>query len=343
MPPAEEMLPEEEIAFATSVLAEVKGHALDDGKLEDFGVFAAKGDRSETVAFPDDPSLTGFMDNVRVKKQNDGTWSSEPEYYWPVAYDVTFFAYAPYLVSGTGGNEFSADWTGKKLSLTYTPDANPKNQVDFLVASEPALDKYREQISFEFEHALTWVTFSAAYVGDLPDILPDNTYIRIDELELRGVVKANTVTLTAGGYSWDAIDEAVPRDAAYVLSLNGTTLGDVGLVQNEIDDQSPEFTEFVAPDGAMFLLPQDIDPASASLGVTFSFVDGDNKEIISQFYSEKKLPSASWVMSKKIRYNLTLDISTASLIEVSAVQGGTWIHPWEDSGNAVPDDKPEIQ
>ena len=331
-----DQLPVQEIDFTPEFTAQVKGTATTDEILmnKGFGVFAATGKigAEGNNAFAADGELKSFMNNVPVRNQN-GSWVADPVHYWPDGYDVSFFAYAPYIGQLTS----EADWTGKQVSLTYTPDPNPKNHHDLMVAQQPALDKFREQVKFSFQHVLTKVTFSAAYVGNIPSTLPSDTYIRIDELELKGLLGTNKIVLNKDGWSWDTEENAVP-DASYKISINSSTLSGAALNQNK-DVQNPVYTNFVLPDGEMYLLPQTISSGQATVGVTFSFVSGNN--IHAQFYSEKPLPECAFQSFEAVRFNLTLDISTASLIKVVAVNNA-WIEEWVESDNPIPEVKPEI-
>ena len=330
-----DQLPVREIDFTPEFTAQVKGIATTDDILmnKGFGVFAATGKigAEGNNAFAADGELKSFMNNVPVRNQN-GSWIADPVHYWPDGYDVSFFAYAPYIGQLTS----EADWTGKQVSLTYTPDPNPKNHHDLMVAQQPALDKFREQVKFSFQHVLTKVTFSAAYVGNIPSTLPSDTYIRIDELELKGLLGTNKIVLNKDGWSWTPQENAVP-DASYKISINSSTLSGAALNQNK-DGQNPKYTDFVLPDGEMYLLPQTISSGQATVGVTFSFVSGNN--IHAQFYSEKPLPECAFQSFEAVRFNLTLDISTASLIKVSYATGETWIKKWDEAGNTA--QKPEI-
>ena len=335
-----DQLPVQEIDFTPEFTAQVKGTATTDEILmnKGFGVFAATGKigTEGNSAFAADGELKSFMNNVPVRNQN-GSWIADPVHYWPDGYDVSFFAYAPYIGQLTS----ETDWTEKQVSLTYTPDPNPKNHHDLMVAQLPALDKFREQVNFSFQHVLTKVTFSAAYVGNIPSTLPGDTYIRIDELELKGLLGTNKIVLKNDGWSWDTEENAVP-DASYKISINGLTLSGAPLDPYDVpnpNEQTPKYTNFVQDDGVMYLLPQTINSGQATVGVTFSFVSGNN--IHAQFYSEKPLPEYAFQPFEAVRFNLTLDISTASLIKVVAVNNA-WIEKWVESGNPIPEVKPEI-
>lgn len=122
-----DQLPVQEIDFTPEFTAQVKGTATTDEILmnKGFGVFAATGKigTDGNNAFAADGELKSFMNNVPVRNKN-GSWIADPVHYWPDGYDVSFFAYAPYIGQLTS----EADWTEKQVSLTYTPDKEHKGK-----------------------------------------------------------------------------------------------------------------------------------------------------------------------------------------------------------------------
>ena len=236
--------------------ADVKGNELTDSSIENFGVYAALGDMS--ADFNEDAALVPFMANVRVA-QNNGVWSAVPNHYWPVnkVHDISFFAYAPHLDMEAA--EFSEDWSSHSIVMPFSPNSNPRNQVDLLIA-DAALDKYREEVVLDFNHALTWVSFGARYVSrktpESESMLPEGAYLRVEEVALKGVTEKMNLVYGADGFYWD--EGTAEGSSDYVLSLNKLTLADIALDENE-------FKEFASDEGALFLLPQEIDGDSVKL------------------------------------------------------------------------------
>lgn len=318
-----------EILFAPAVSAEYKGSPIDEkGDLRSFGVYSSRGSSSKT--FGEDDGLVGFMENVKVGKAGE-IWTSDPVCYWPVSsdYDVSFFAYTPYIESP----DFTADWGEKTVSMQYTPAQDPASQVDLMVA-EPATDKYNETVSLSFDHILTWVTFSANYIGSLQSIkssiglgAEDDIYLRVDELELKNVVGTNSFSYRSTGSGWLPSDD-LGRDASYKLSVNNLTL-----VNDSLSKVQNVYKNLLSDQGALFLLPQSIMEGTSLIGVTFSYVNKNTHSTITQFYSEIILPVSVWSQGKKVRYNFTIDVTTSTLINITPVT----VEPWVNSGNTPPE------
>lgn len=336
------------IEFSVSYSAEVKANELTSGNMSGFGVFSALEPKDKDF-LDDDAQLSVFMDNVLVKKTGS-LWHADPMYYWPILQDkkLSFFAYAPYcdqeetLVA-------VADWDSRTISLTYTLDGDPKNHIDLCVANE-VLDRKRDAdgdgevdpVVFKFDHTLTWVSFAANYIGNIP---ADCT-LQIDELIISNVLNSNTLVGEFEGdalkWTWKSPVSAV-REGRYVMSRESgiETLGNVPL-----DHRNPEnnnHKDFQTARGYLYTLPQIINPdgilVPATLALTFSYVRTDG-EIIAQFFTEKNFPSdVEWEPGKKVKYIFTIDVTTASLIQLAAVSGGTWVTDWQASGNVHDDEE----
>lgn len=312
----------EEIFYMPELSCETRGFFLDNNSIMDFGVYSSLG--SSSVEFEEDESLHPFMDNVRISRVGS-IWKSDVPYYWPVDkdLDVTFFAYAPFLSERDGMSAY-ADWTEGRVVYNYTPSTNPARQKDLLIA-RPRKDLHGEVVDFNFEHALTWVEFLVNYTeGEGPVKLPEGTYLRIDKIEIKGLLGTNSLICDAEGFEWD--DPISVASAEYGLSYVGLTLSDVFL-------EKSEYKSVVSNDGIMFLLPQVVDDNAVTLCVTFSFVDSITKEVVSQFYSERFINGHELEMGRKVFYKFTVDISTTSLVKVAPVDGGTWIEQWTPSDN----------
>ena len=207
------------------------------------------------------------------------------------------------------------------------------------------LDKTKEDagnpISFEFAHTLSFVTFVANYIGTVPN----GCYLRVDELTLSNLYNSSSLILNSNQqddqpfFEWGTPEES--KNASYTLSVGNTTLEDKKLH----DSSEGAYTEFVMPDGLLYLVPQEVNAddnsARSVLDVTFSFVKtGSNNSIVAQFYTSLQLPNGVWQAGRKHKYQFTIDVSKASLIDISLVDGG-WIKDWANS-NEVVSDKPLI-
>jgi len=322
--------------------AEVKANELTSGNISGFGVFAAL-EPNDNDFLDNDAQLSVFMDNVLVKKTGS-LWQADPVHYWPILQGkkLSFFAYAPYC-DQEETLDAVADWDNRTISLAYTLDADPKNQMDLCVANA-VLDRRRDAdgdgvddpVEFNFDHTLTWVSFAANYIGDIPE----GCTLQIDELTVSNVLNSNTlVGKFVGGaleWKWESPASAV-RDGRYVMSRESgiETLGNVPLEhRNQANDNHKDFQ---TARGYLYALPQTINPAGvsvpATLSLTFSYVRTDGS-VIAQFFTEMNLPSEGvWEPGKKVKYIFTIDVTTASLIQLAAVSGGTWVTDWQASGN----------
>ena len=316
--------------YAPDYNLELKAQQLDSVKLIDFGVHASIQEQGQR---------SSFMNNTKVRKQaNSALWTAEPKYYWPLLDDKTldFFAYAPYSTSSNGIKTW-ADWSSRSISIAYTPNSNPANQVDLCVA--PAvLDRRRldaqgkeSSVSFDFEHTLSYISFSANYIGTLPD----DCKLRIDELSLNNLVATDTLVVSSSRtnyFAWKQYSLA-RKTASYVMSTTAGTL-----VANEnkypIVHQNQGFTDFVEPSGIILALPQEINSNDGSvrtvLDVTFSYVKGNS--LIAQFYTSIPLSNLEWMPATKYRYLLTLNLTDASLILTGCYSSG-WIEDWKPGNN----------
>lgn len=329
--------PEEEIIFSVYPVVELKATELNGDNLSDFGVFSALEENG--IPFSNtEADLSEYMTNVPVTKE--GTlWCANPKYYWPVlpGKKLSFFAYAPH--NGSHPEIVpSADWvTSKGITIQYTPNSNPSKQIDLCV-SKAVLDQDRESgsIPFDFEHTLSWISFSANYRGDVPE----GCYLRIDELTLSNVVDENTLVYSSSSdddfFWWETIGKDASKDGSYTLTLSSTMLGDIALKKWEESD--PQYTNFVSASGNLYLIPQSINPDGASeksiINIVFSYVREDqNRTVIAQFNARKELPASEWGVAKKVRYHFTVDVNNVSLVNIFKAESSEWIVDWVDSGN----------
>ena len=333
-----ESITADEIVFSPG--AEVRATELTTLNLENIGVFATIEENGNEFN-SNNAVLKNFMDNIKVAQSSEG-WSATPKHYWPSNSEtkLSFFAYAPYnefnqeiLVPGTN------DWSnGKTLEINFSPKQNPYNQVDLCVAkavldqSPPAYGQGAAPlIELNFKHTLSWISFEANYTGDIPD----GCYLRIDEISLRNIIDENTLVYNSQEeifFSWKSL-ENTENKGNYTLSIYGGTLGDTPLCHMSEN----KFTDIATATGYLFLLPQVINPPNngtpSMIDVTFSYVKNDNKNtVIAQFYISKKMPHSEWFVNKRIKYQMTLDITSASLINITPA-----IVDWIESGNIHPD------
>lgn len=328
----------------------LKGVEINTGNISSFGVFAALEATGDPFVSPD-AVLVPFMDNVPVRKSGS-LWLADPVHYWPVMQDKTlsFFAYAPYvddssLVAVTGWGPDREDGQNEKsVEITYTSNDNPSRHVDLCVA-RTVLDRTRldkngieQPVCFDFVHTLSWVSFAANYVGELPA----GCYLRVDEIDVNGVVNRNRLTYDSRNedfFSWETLSASDSREGRFVLNIGSLTLAShAGLNKSDPSADKDTYTDFVTSNGVIYALPQEVNPVGAvaetSMDVVFSYVKEDaSNAIIAQFSTSFVLPRSVWEVGHKYKYQFTLDVTTASLINVSCEELGEWIEPWDDSDN----------
>jgi hypothetical protein len=294
------------------------------------------------------------MDDVPVNKTALG-WCSDPEFYWPLLSDkqLSFFAYAPH--SSGQGIEAQAQWgagveenRSKSVSIRYTMSSNPAEHEDLCIAQavvdrvmDQNLDGVPDPVRFNFQHALASVTFAANYVGTVPA----GCYLRIDELTMRNFVDVNTLIYNYEAddyFAWEEIPDDAPRNGSLMLNIGRSTLSS----QVRIEEQVKGYKEFMTMNGIIYMLPQKINPMGTdvsgrtAIDVTFSYVKDDvSNAVIAQFYTSKVLPVETeddkivLDMARRYKFLFTLDVSKASLVNVSCVDAGKWLVDWENSGN----------
>lgn len=333
--------------------AEVKGSSLTTDNISSFGVFAALEENGQDGFSDVEASeLQLFMDNVPVTKDASGRWSANPPHYWPLLEDksLSFFAYAPH--SEFADMEVLAGWDEgnlvndrKSVEITYTLNSSPAKHVDLSVAAA-VLDRVRDTdgdgnidpVEFGFRHTLSSVSFAANYIGNLPE----GCYLRVDELTVGELVNSNTLIYDSSQsdfFEWKAITSQTPRTGSYVLNVGSLTIAASHRINPKSTDTQAEdvYTDFVTADGVLYALPQEVNPAGlqnkAKMDITFSYVKSNTHAVIAQFYTSIDLPNHTLEVARKYKYQFTLDVTTASLINISCVDNGAWIIDWTDSEN----------
>ena len=160
---------QQEITFASPIMSPATKAATEIADnfptTKDFAVFAHYYESGYTT-------LAGgiqYMNNVQVTygatPGTNGSWGSNPAYYWPKGGSLTFAAYAPYMTAGA-----TYDATGIHFSDYQIADL-AENQIDLLF-SERAYDQtsadqtdpnpYYYGVQINFLHALSSIKFKVA-------------------------------------------------------------------------------------------------------------------------------------------------------------------------------------
>ncbi len=185
---------------------------LDVVKLKGFGVNAyynAEFNVSEDSTTTELIYQDVFMHNTKVTFSDEANlWTYSPIKYWPnnEGDHITFFAYAPYDKSNPGLGEGNADMS--KI-YDFTIAERVEDQIDLVYHKAFGEDgiagtgdngetyqmkkqKIQDKVRFNFQHALSRITFDVkAVVDDINDesdnLLDGNTHINIKKVALIGV------------------------------------------------------------------------------------------------------------------------------------------------------------
>ena len=249
------------------------------------------------------------------------TWKSA-DVFWPLGSWLSFFAYAPYTADlSSAPLEYpSSDYAGGLPRFTYTPAANPAEQMD-LVISAPVLDRSVSEgtVPLTFYHPLTKVSFQARWTSSDPaqiDKMTGNGYsVRIKSLTLNNILGENSLTYTRNGFKWDAPTGAALASlatASYTLSMANGCLATPDMPDTEVPMGSSYGSGFALdPESVLYLLPQALTPG-ASLDVVYGLYgqnglqSGDD---IAYSVAIGNLPTYVWPAGSELCYRLSIDIA----------------------------------
>lgn len=298
------------ISFVASLGTEdtpTKGSApMTDQTLETFGLFTAYSPDGDASADGNAPAAADwtYMVNTPYRRNSlTGTFDTAPARYWPVAGNMTFLAVAPYDRHISESMDFSSG--SGYPSLFWSPDSDPKKQIDLCVAVNPRQTKQTE-VPLAFHHATAQISFAANYVE-----LEPFQFIIIDRISLTNIIggKRMTITETAPYVEWEP-DAGLPKDATYELSRAGGHLNDERL---PLSVDAPRGTEITTEAGRLFLVPQTYDAASSDIELkvdyTLYYQNTDTHgplEIVRQFSMEAVMPRCEWKPDTRYRYVLNI-------------------------------------
>lgn len=278
----------------------------------------------------------GYFDGANKYLENTqfsysaGGFHATPAAYWLPGCRLSFFSYAPYQANVSSGSlVFPSGYENGFPLVSYTPSANPAQQVD-LCLSAPMLDRSLSDgvVPLSFTHALTKVLFKARWTGDANTEarMADRGYtVRITEMTLSHIRGTNTVHYSREGYHWEipATSELEAlATASYALSSTSGTLVDLDHVNAPIPKDSWN-EAFVLQSGILYLLPQALAP-SACLSVTFGFYKsgGSLAETFTAEFAIGQLQQYEWPMGKVITYSLTLDLTPGGYPTITGTLSG---------------------
>ncbi len=323
--PAPSVSEQQEITFASPIMSPATKAATEIAdnfpKENDFAVFAHYYESGYTT-------LAGgiqYMNNVQVTYDatpgTNGSWGSDPAYYWPKGGSLTFAAYAPYMTAGA-----TYDATGIHFSDYQIADL-AENQIDLLF-SERAYDQtsvnqidenpYYYGVQINFLHALSSIKFKVAMDPTLAASTLDYEFVvtKIDILNAYSQGDFNQ-NLT------DGKDNETPAAASgdwtdYQTEKNYKAYNDATGISLTDDTAKETVTGSNATN--LILLPQKMKHGSATdasdevkVQVTYKM---RHKEMKAEEYintvSEVSLNSSDsvqeWLRGKRYVYTLTLGL-----------------------------------
>lgn len=235
-----------------------------------FGVFAyyTKNELWESA----NATTPNFMNNTQVCSIDNGTsWTYSPTKYWPVTQGdkISFFAYAPYVSSLTA--------TGSKLNYTVPTDVD--GQVDLMWSNSITTDLQRQEVHFNFQHALSRIGFTAdAEIGGKSPV---------DEYE-KVVMKVKKIVLTSSSdntgtgigsfYKRAALEMNNQTDVALWTYIAGSetqsyTLTESELVSRELtlnkENTKVTSVSLTDDDNYLMIIPQDFSAGGFNVYVEY--------------------------------------------------------------------------
>ena len=213
------------VLFDARMISEIQSRAttmdLTTLKEEAFGVLAyyTNGYNWSNASPPN------FMYNQKVN-WNSTKWEYSPVKYWPNedTDKLTFFAYAPYddQQAGTLTDNHGIVLSGNTLSgapyIDFTVNGNAiAHQVDLVYAS--AIDKNKEQVDFQFQHALSRIGFSAKTAADY-----GSTVVKVTALSISGTFY-RSARLNLGDGTWSG--RTATTNITYAPQLNANAIDSI--------------------------------------------------------------------------------------------------------------------
>lgn len=232
----------------------------------------------------DDTQSPNYIDNVKATA-GGGTYGFNPPYFWPgEAYNMAFFAYAPYDEDGT----IFQDKTGEP-TLTYTVPTDITEQKELLAywVTDVAGGK-KATMDLTFSHLCTAVKFK---VGS-------GLENAITSISIKNVCGSGTYSVA--DEKWATTGEA---DGAYTLTIDS--------------DNTPEGTELTEGENTFMMIPQML-PESAEIEV--AFMENGQKQTLTASIGGKEWLKGHTVVYKISRLN----IEKEPQIEMPDVDPFTW-------------------
>ena len=332
--PAPSVTDQQEITFASPVMSPATKAATEIADhfpiTKDFAVFAHYYENIYTNL----ASGVQYMDNVKVTygatPGTNGSWGSNPAYYWPKGGSLTFAAYAPYMADGA-----TYDATGIHFS-DYKIADSAENQVDLLF-SERAYDQtsadqtdtnpYYYGVQINFLHALSSIKFNVEMKSTLASSALEYEFVVTNIKVLNAYSQGDfNQKLTDGNdnetppaASGDWTDYQTKTDYVAYNHDTGISLTDNNVKETVTGDNATN----------LILLPQKMKHESAEVKVQVTY-KMRHKEMKAGAYintvSEVSLNSSTsvkeWLRGKRYVYTLTLGLEE--------IRFAPNVEPWDE-------------
>ena len=293
------------VLFDARMISEIQSRAttmdLTTLKEEAFGVLAyyTNGYNWSNASPPN------FMYNQKVN-WNSTKWEYSPVKYWPIVPDdkVSFFAYAPHddQMPATLTDNHGITLSGNTLPGAPYIDFNVNadviaDQVDLIHAS--AIDKNKEQVDFQFQHALSRIGFSAKTTADY-----GSTVVKVTALSISGTFY-RSARLNLGDGTWSG--RTATTNITYAPQLNAEA--------DAIDSITQQIHQ---NDQYLMLIPQNFDGEGNGIVIEVTYSIDSNVTTITE--------EVDFHFEQSKAYTITLNISA----EQSGSGLDIVVTPWEN-------------
>lgn len=202
-----------------------------------------------------------YMENVEVKRADNGSWSYNPSQYWPADQQkINFYSYSPAIVTSTETTAENPDIpgfvNGGKTDLLYGVNIGESSKAS--------------PVRINFRHALAQVKFLLKRMT--PPQAPQALKVSLLKVDLLG-------TYSIGSFNFP--DETTSADNATVGSWSGQTASQIMEIYDGaaiLGDDAEEFNST----GNMFAIPQELPASTVSAGN----YNGSYARILCEIYDE---------------------------------------------------------
>ena len=301
-----------------------------------FGVFAAY---TAQEAFSN--QTMNFMYNQKVTKSG-AAWIYDPLKYWPnnQGDKVSFFAYAPYDVTGAN---LSANTEAGAPQITFTVQTNVADQKDLTLAvAQKNIQKQSitGTVYFTFKHVLARIGLNVEAMFDLVngDATGNNdtntsngekateTTIKVKKVELIGKFDTEATIDLGTDLSADAwVDSSVEAAATDVTY----TWESANFVTSVADNVTTAKQQLNTADSYAMIIPQDMTTSKVKIRVTYTVTTTDAKLEGGESEIENVITSDEFAFNfqqgKAYMFNLHLGMTS---VKFSAT-----VSDWQDAAN----------